>query len=324
MNTLKKRHPSIQFHYVGSRRPLDRQLVEVEKIPFTGIFAGKLRRYFSWHYFVDPFLILMGFFQSLWIMGRFRPHVVFSKGGYVSFPVCLAAFVTRRPVVLHESDASMGVANRMIARFAKKVCVSFPALEKKPKYVFTGNPVRLWLQHGNKKKGYELTEFDEKLPTVLIWGGSQGAAQINQIVQQEFDKLVKHFYVIHITGQAKALSLNHSHYQGFEYVGQELKSLYAITDLSVGRAGANSLFEMALMQKPYIVMPLKNADQQANATFFVKEGAGVMFDEDRLLVDQLKHLVNDESKIETMKKALKKLAPLEAAQKIAGVIEGFF
>src|SRR5690606_36318050 len=114
---------------IGSRRPLDAQLVRAEKIPFTGIFAGKLRRYVSWRYLVDPFLILMGFFQSLGVLFKFRPHVVFSKGGYVSFPVALAPFILRCPLVLHESTASMGLANRLIARFAIKVCVSLPQLE---------------------------------------------------------------------------------------------------------------------------------------------------------------------------------------------------
>jgi len=323
VDTLKKKHPSIRFHYIGSRRKLDADLVKTENLPFTGIFAGKLRRYFSWQYLLVPFLTLMGFFQSLWVITRFRPQVVFSKGGYVSFPVALAAFLTRRPLVLHESDSVMGISNRVIARLAKKVCVSFPALEQKPKYVFTGNPVRLWLKTGSEQRGQKMTGFNADRPTVLIWGGSQGAQQINQMVQKEFEALVKHFYIIHITGQAKLLHLNHPHYKGFDYVGQELRDLYAITDLAVGRAGANSLFEMALMQKPYIVMPLKNADQQANATYFVQEGAGVMFNEDRSLVDQLKNLIDDPLRMKAMKKALKKLAPVDAAERIGGVIEEF-
>lgn len=306
---------------MGSRHRLDRQLVEAEQLPFTGIFAGKLRRYFSWHYFLDPFLILVGFFQSLWIMATFRPQVVFSKGGYVSFPVSLAAFIMGRPVILHESDASLGLANRLIARFAKTVCVSFPHLVKPPKYIFTGNPVRLWLREGEKKKGYELTGFDAHLPTVLVWGGSQGALQINQLVEKEFKELTRHFYVIHITGQGNLPPFSHPHYRGFEYVDQELKDLYAITHLVLGRAGANSLFELALLQKPNLVMPLKNADQQANAQFFVEQGASVQFKENSPLVRQIQDLLQASSKINAMKKALEQLAPVEAAQKIATVIE---
>ena len=156
----------VEILYVGSRRALDRQLVEAANLPFKSIFTGKLRRYFSWHYFIDPFFLAIGFFQSLWIVITFWPHVIFTKGGFVSVPVALAAFILRRPIILHESDSRMGIANRAVSRLATRVCISFPGVAKESKKtVFTGNPVRLEILNGRPEKGYlfgKISKFCQK------------------------------------------------------------------------------------------------------------------------------------------------------------------
>jgi len=318
---LRKLEPNLELIYIGSRNKLDAQLVKEAHIPFHSIFAGKLRRYFSWRNFVDPFLVLIGFLQSFVIILRFRPHVVFSKGGYVSLPVVLAAYVLRRPIILHESDSVMGLTNRITAKLAKKVCVAFPDLVKKNnKFVLTGNPVRLEMRKGNIKEGYLLTLLSPDRPILLVWGGSQGAQAINEMIMRDFDKIKLHFQIVHITGKGKGTGIKDPSYCSFEYLEDELKHVYAITDVVVGRAGANSLAEIALMQKLNIMIPLKNADQQANARYFESNGAGLLMHEKDDFTDLLMNLWENWEEQNKMKKALDKIARPEAAEEIAKII----
>ena len=290
-------------------------------IPFRRIFSGKLRRYFSWQNFIDPLFVLLGFLQSLRILIGFRPRVVFSKGGFVSLPVVLAAFILRRKIILHESDSRMGLANRISAKLATKVCVGFPELAgKSKKYVLTGNPIRSDILSGKTEEGYKLTGFSQKLPILLVWGGSQGAAQINALIDENFEKWVKHFQIVHITGAGKSIKKEHPHYIRFEYLNEELKHIYAITDMIIGRAGANSLFEIAALQKPNIIIPLQNADQLLNATYFEKMGAALVFKKGADLFDLASNLWQNKALQSGMKSALKKLARPEAADEIARII----
>jgi len=269
----------------------------------------------------------MAFFQSLFILAKFKPQVVFSKGGYVSLPVTWAASLLRVPIVLHESDSRMGLANRMAAKLAKNVCVAFPELQKKgKKYVFTGNPVRSEIFEGNSKEGYKITGFNAKPPVLLIWGGSQGAQQVNELLHTDLKKFTTHFQVIHITGKGKGLQAPSSklpapkNYKSFEYVGEDLKHLYAITDLVIGRAGANSLVEMAALQKPNILIPLRNADQLQNAASFQFHGASVLWKPGQNLFDLTLNLWENEAQKTKMKSALTKCFNPNAADQIASLI----
>ena len=309
--------------YVGSKRPLDERLVKAAEIPFKSIFAGKLRRYFSWRHFIAPFLVLIGFLQSLFIVIRFWPHAVFTKGGYVSLPVAFAAFLLRRPVILHESDRVMGLSNRIVAKLAKKVCVGFPdVMQDTEKVVFTGNPVRLSIRDGNARKGYEITGFHPERPIVLFWGGSQGAQEINAMVEQSFSHLKSNFQIIHITGHGKQTEIRDPSYIQFEYLGDELEHIYAITDLVVGRAGANSLYELAFMKKPNILIPLKSAAHQhqlLNAEYFERMGASIIL-RDQPLHEILMALWHSPEKREQMEEVLSNVAKPDAADKIAEII----
>jgi len=308
---------------VGSRVPLDRELVKATDIPFKSIFAGKLRRYFSWRHFVDPFLVLFGFLQSLIIIIRFWPHVVFAKGGFVCLPVALAAFILRRPIILHESDSVMGLSNRIVSRLARKVCVAFPdVIIQEEKVEFTGNPIRLSIQKGDRQKGYQITGFHPHKPTLLVWGGSQGAQEINEMVERDFPRLKSTFQVIHITGKDKATTIQDEAYVSFDYLGPELKHIYAITDVVVGRAGANSLYELALMQKPNILIPLKSSahnHQQLNAEYFERMGASIIL-RDQPLHDILLALWHSPEKQARMKESLASVAKPDAAEHIARLI----
>ena len=265
--------------------------------------------------------------------------MVFSKGGYVSLPVVLAAFLLGRKIILHESDSRMGLANRITAKLAKKVCVAFPALLKKnKKYILTGNPLRKEILEGNKIEGYKITGFTSKLPVLLVWGGSQGAEQINHLFKADFERFTKHFQVVHITGQGKRRAkseerraqpkmltahrspLTAENYVSFEYIGEELKHIYAITDLVIGRAGANSLFEIALLQLPNLIIPLQNADQLKNAKYFEEKKAALVYHKSQNLFDLTWNLWQDKDLKSSMEKHLKALATPRAAEEIADLI----
>ena len=297
------------------------ELVQKSGIKFYPIFAGKLRRYFSLQNFIDPIFVIIGFFQSLYIIIKFWPRVIFSKGGYVSLPVALAAFILRRPLILHESDSRMGIANRIASKIAKKVCVAFPDLAKQnKKYILTGNPIRSEIMNGNPNIGYQITKFTPARPIVLVWGGSQGAQQINKMIEREFKNLKYRFQVIHVTGKGKEIGITDPSYCSFEYINEDLKHIYTITDFVVGRAGANSLFELAMMEKPNITIPLNNPDQLLNASYFEIVGASLVLREDQNLYDLLVALLENPKKQEEMKEALQFVAKPDAADEIAKII----
>lgn len=318
---LKKNQSSIQLLYVGSKSALDKRLVEGAHLPFTSIFTGKLRRYFSWRHFVDPFLVVLGFFQSLFIIIKFWPHAVFSKGGYVSLPVALAAFVLRRPIILHESDSRMGLANRILSHLSTKICVSFPdVMKQSPKVIFTGNPVRTEMLKGHPHVGYKLTGFRASKQVLLVWGGSQGAQQINDLIVREFHELKSMFQIVHITGKGKKTDLRDPSYVQFEYLEDELKHIYAITDLVFGRAGANSLYELALVKRPNVLLPLGNADQLNNARYFEQQGGSIILQKDQSLSELLRALWHNSQQRDLMKEALSRLSRPNATEEIAELI----
>lgn len=248
-------------------------------ILYKCISTGKLRRYISFKNITDVFKIPVGIFQAVSILRQFRPCVVFSKGGYVSFPVIFAAYITKTPSVLHESDVSPGLANKLSARVAKVLCLShyessqyFPDQTKK---IVTGNPVRDSVLFGNPENAYKMTHSSKEVPIMLVMGGSQGASRINEVVIAAAHKLVKHYQIIHICGKGKmpeAIPLPsefQKRYKTFEYVEEMLADFYSIADFVVTRAGANTIAEIETLQIPAILVPLgKNAsrgDQIINA-----------------------------------------------------------
>ncbi len=241
----------------------------------------------------------------------------------MSLPVILAAFVLRKRVILHESDSRMGLANRIASKFASVVCVAFPQLQSRgKKYRLTGNPVRPEVADGKAEEGYKITGFKKDKPVLLVWGGSQGAAQINKLIEADFDRFTKHFQVIHITGAGKSIAKGSLHYAHFEYLGEELKHVYVITDLVIGRAGANSLYELAYLKKPHIMIPLGNADQLGNAHYFQSEKAGITFKEGQNLFDLARELWQDKALQSEMKKALGKISGKGANEEIVKIILG--
>lgn len=268
--------------YIGSRDGMEKKLVENAGVRYEGVSCGKLRRYFSVENFVDMFRVPIGLLQARRILKKFEPDVVFSKGGYVSVPVVMAARWLKIPVIVHESDISPGLANKICFKFAKKICVSFEEtlayLPKKllKKVEYTGSPVREEILQGDAEVGYRLTGFDKHRPVILVIGGSQGAEQINELVRASLPELTKKFQIVHIVGKGNLdIGVNKHGYVQYEFLGRELADVYAISEMVVTRGGANAMAELALLKKKVLVIPLSGeasrGDQEENAHLFVRK-----------------------------------------------------
>jgi len=283
--------------YVGSQDGVESQMIKAINIPYHAISSGKLRRYFSWRNFLDPFLVLAGIGQAYFILRRIKADVVFSKGGFVAFPVVFAAWLNRIPVLAHESDLSPGLANRLSFPFVNKICVTFAVarshFKNQHKVEVTGTPVRSQLFRGDKARGLALCGFKADKPCLLVMGGSLGSARLNRVVREILPTLSAHYQVIHLCGKGKvdeSLQGNEGYCQ-FEYANEELPDLYAATDMVVSRAGANSLYELLVLAKPHVLVPLSakvtRGDQIQNAAYFARQHISVVVDDDSLSAQDL-------------------------------------
>ena len=241
--------------YIGSYNGIEKQLIEDLGIPYYGISSGKLRRYKSLKNLSDPFRVLAGYFQSRRLIKKLKPDIVFSKGGFVSVPVVLAAAHKHIPVIIHESDMTPGLANRIAMKSASKICCNFPETLKylpENKAVLTGSPIRHELLLGNKFAGLKLCGFNTSKPIILVVGGSTGAVKVNNAVREILPELLKRFQVVHLCGKGKTdNSLNNiPGYIQFEYISKEMRDLFAMSDLVISRAGANAICELLALRKP--------------------------------------------------------------------------
>lgn len=288
--------------YIGSYTGIEKELIENAGIEYRGISSGKLRRYFDWKNFTDPFKVIKGYFQSRKIIKEFKPDIVFSKGGFVAVPVTMAAAHKKVPVVAHESDMTPGLANKLSAPYASRICCNFPETLKylpKEKAVLTGTPIREEILTGNREKGLKICGFNGEKPVLLIIGGSLGSVKVNSAVRSVLDKLNEQFDIIHICGKGNVDEslLNRAGYVQFEYVDKELRDLFAASDLLISRAGANAICEILALKKPNLLIPLSQAasrgDQILNAESFEKQGYSMVLKEEDL---------NDESLLKAVKK----------------------
>lgn len=306
-----------EVHYIGSYDGIERKLIEEFNIPYYGISCGKLRRYFDPKNFSDPFKVLKGYREASALIKKLKPNIVFSKGGFVSVPVVLAAKRRKVPTIIHESDMTPGLANKICIPCATKICANFPeTLKSLPegKAVLTGSPIRKELFSGNKLAGLELCGFTVNKPVLLIIGGSLGSQVVNDAIRGILPRLLKDFQVIHLCGKDKLdENLNHTEgYIQFEYVKKELSDLLDAADLIISRAGANAICEILALRKPNILIPLSAAasrgDQILNAASFEKQGFSYVIPEEHLtgdlLIDTIKEVFkNRTSYIETMAKS---------------------
>lgn len=285
-----------EISYIGSYEGIEKELVEKQGIPYYGISSGKLRRYFDPKNFSDPFKVIKGYFEAKKILKKIKPNIVFSKGGFVSVPVVMAAKHCKIPCIIHESDITPGLANKLAIPSATKVCANFPETLKflpEGKAVLTGSPIRAELFSGNRLKGLDFCGFSTGKPVLLVIGGSTGAAAVNRAVRDLLPTLLQKFQVIHLCGKGKtdeAFS-NTPGYVQYEYISEELKDLFAAADVIVSRAGANAICELLALRKPNILIPLSAAasrgDQLLNAESFERQGFSYVLKEESVTNETL-------------------------------------
>lgn len=337
---LKRKEPKASFLYIGTKNENEKKMVEQAGIPFRGIYTGKFRRYWredikaALQNFTDIFRLIIGFFQSLWIILRFKPDVIFAKGGYVTLPPILAGWCMKVPCLIHESDAQIGLANRISLRFCKKIAISFPPqlFPKLPvsKVIFTGNPIRAEILKGDIYKAQEFFKTSPDLPVILVTGGSQGAHKINQTIALSLDNLLKKCQIIHLTGSRDFKWLNRiraglpsqfqKRYIVCSFLTGRLKDALALACLVVSRAGANILAELSCLGKPLVLIPL-SGHQSKNAQYFASRKAAYIIKNDQLnrkiLENTILDLLGSPEELSTLSKNIKDLAEPEAASALA-------
>lgn len=301
--------------YIGSEKGIERKLIADYDIPYVAIATGKFRRYFDVKNFTDPFRVIKGFHQARAWLKKNRPDIVFSKGGYVSVPVVRAAGSLKIPCIIHESDMTPGLANKLCYGSATKICCNFPETVKmlpKDKAVLTGTPIRDELFTGDKKKGLDFCGFTDDKPLLMVMGGSLGAANVNKAVRDHLDELLEDFQIVHLCGKGK-LDKSRKKVKGyvqFEYVKDELKDLFAASDILISRAGANAICEILALKKPNILVPLSagsRGDQILNANSFAAQGYSMVVKDDELdgcVVEKVHELYDNRAQyIDAMEKS---------------------
>ena len=310
------RKEGFEISYIGSYDGIEKRLIEEQGVPYYGISSGKLRRYFNPKNFSDPFRVIKGYGQSIKLLKKIKPDVVCSKGGFVSVPVVLAAKFCRIPAIIHESDITPGLANKLAIPGAVKVCCNFPETLNylpKEKAVLTGSPIRQELLKGSADAGRTYCKFPEaSKPVILIIGGSSGSRAINNTVRELLPQLLPDYNVIHLCGKGNLdTSLTQTAgYLQLEYANQELADLFALSDLVISRAGANAICELLALHKPNILIPLSanasRGDQILNANSFQAQGFSYVLEEENLSPETLRsaitHVIAEkESYISAMK-----------------------
>lgn len=290
------------IQYIGSHNGIERKLIEEYNIPYYGISSGKLRRYFDPKNFSDPFKVMKGYYEAKKLLKRLKPDVVFSKGGFVTVPVVMAAKKVKIPVIIHESDMTPGLANKLAIPAARRVCVNFPeTISYLPpdKAVLTGTPIRKELFSGNKLRGLDFCGFTANKPVILIIGGSTGSRVINELIRGMLPTLLRDYQIIHLCGKDnlddKLSGL--AGYVQFEYIKKELSDLFVAADLVISRAGANAICELLALRKPNILIPLSlkssRGDQILNAESFERQGYSYVIKEEDLSVSSLLQAIQE-------------------------------
>lgn len=291
-----------EISYIGSYDGIEKKLITDFDIPYYGIATGKFRRYLDIKNLTDPFRVMKGFSEARKYLKKIKPDIIFSKGGFVSVPVVRAAASLHIPCIIHESDMTPGLANKLCIPVAKKVCCNFPetlSMLPKDKAVLTGSPIRDELKKGDKLAALDMCKFTANKPIIMVIGGSLGAASINQAVRDALPKLLHDFQIVHICGKDKIdnMLLHKEGYIQFEYVKSELKDLFAMADVVISRAGANSICELLALKKPNLLIPLSasssRGDQILNAKSFESQGYSMVIDDDYLSADLLAEKITE-------------------------------
>lgn len=321
-----------QAHYLGTLQGIESSLVRRASVPFSEIHAGKLRRYWDWKTVAVPGLTVLGVGEATLALRRLRPNVVFSKGGFAAFPVSVAAWLTRIPLILHESDLSPGLANRLALPFATHVCTAFrqtaDAIRDRKPVTVTGTPMPRSVREASARRGVERFGLSGTHPTLLVLGGSQGSVKINSVVRDALSALLTTFEVVHICGRGKLdpPMKNVARYHQLEYVHEGFHDLMASAELVVCRGGANTLEELRAFKKPHVIIPLgasaSRGDQILNAQFFAGQYGSVVLAEEGLNGDTLLEAVGRaRDTAASVRQRLETLCLTDAVQQIVQIIE---
>jgi len=327
VSALRTAAPKAKLYYIGSANSIEERLATEARIPFYAVTVGKLRRYFSVQNVIDAVKVPIGIVQAILLLQKLKPDIVFAKGGYVSVPIAIAAGFLKIPLITHESDVTPGLATKINARYAAQVCVSFEETKKYlrgKKVIHTGNPVR---PAGNATRGRKFLRFNNRKPILLVTGGSSGAEFLNMLVETDLTEILREANLVWITG-GKAPHFRRANCRQFDFLGEEYPDVLAASSLVLTRAGANSLFELAMAAKPALLIPLplsgSRGDQILNGRYFARQKAAVCYEQDHIrplsFAVDLAKLLADKKKLASLSKNINKLAPKNAAKQIAKLI----
>jgi len=332
-----RRGEKYEFLWVGTKSGPEREMVERTGIKFIAMPAGKLRRYFSLKNFLDPFKIIVAFFKSFFIILKWRPDLVMTAGSFVSVPVIWAAWILRVPILVHQQDARPGLANKLMAPFARVITITFseslPVYGKKA--VWTGNPIQLSINNYQLsiEEIYKKFDFKKDLPIVLIVGGGTGAMEINKLVWESLDELTKFCQIVHVTGKGKEVSELSSeaselssYYKSFEFLEHEkVMEIMKAADLVVSRAGLGFLTEISYLAKPAILIPIPSSHQEDNAQVFAKNEAAIVLDQKKLtnqdFTNKIKELLADDVLRNMLRNKVGEVMKKGANEEIARIVE---
>ncbi|MEG1678320.1 MAG: undecaprenyldiphospho-muramoylpentapeptide beta-N-acetylglucosaminyltransferase [Clostridia bacterium] len=327
----KLREAGYEIHYIGTENGIEREMIgKFPEITYHAVKSGKLRRYFSIQNFTDPFRVIQGAFQSIGLMRSIKPNVCFSKGGFVSVPVVIGAWLCHVPTVCHESDLTPGLANRICARFAWRVAATFPECAKAlgTKGVLTGTPLRPGLLCGSRAAGLALCGFDGQKPVLLMTGGSMGAQSVNSCLRKALPELLPHMDVLHLCGKGnREESLqNLEGYCQKEFLSSEMPDALAMADIVLSRAGSNTLSELVAVHKPMLLVPYplgaSRGDQIENAKSYERQGlAQVLLQEEMTQQSLTAGLLKLLSQKDALKQALEDYPMQDGTEAVLKLIE---
>ncbi|MFA5926409.1 MAG: undecaprenyldiphospho-muramoylpentapeptide beta-N-acetylglucosaminyltransferase [Parcubacteria group bacterium] len=328
----------VELLFLGPDGDLEREVMDRELIPTKNILCGKLRRYFSFKYLPDTLKFPIGFIQSLWHLLVFMPDVVFSKGGYASVPVSIAAWIYRIPIVIHESDAMPGLANQILSKFASRIAVSFPGSNNffpGKKVFLSGNPVREEITKGSREEALKIFSLLPEKKTILVLGGSLGARAVNTAIVNALAQIVRRWQIIHVTGKndyesvvqeaAKlGIKAGRDGYHPYPFLLEELPHAFSVADLVISRAGANAITEIAANGKPAILIPIEgsaNKHQEENAFAFSQAGAAILLEQanlgENILIEKIQQVIDDKELNFELTERIKKFYNPNASDVIA-------
>jgi UDP-N-acetylglucosamine:LPS N-acetylglucosamine transferase len=304
-----KSSSDFEFLFVGTKNGIEKQMVKDAAIPYRVIMAGKLRRYFDWHNFFDIIKIKIAFWQSFFLILKFKPDLIISAGSFVAVPVVWVGWLLRVPIIVHQMDIRPGLANKVMAPFAKIITVTFEKSlnDYGKKAVFTGNPLRFSISDLRFSKEEVLKKFSLKnsLPVIFVYGGGTGAEGINKLVDDSFDNLIAFCQIIHSSGKGKMIAKRHENYHPYEFLNaEEMAAALHIADVIVSRAGLGAMTEISAAAKPAIIIPLPDSHQEDNAALLVEKNAAVVLNQKILTADEFAVNIRELLKNEELKSKL--------------------